>query len=169
MEDTYVRLVIYRLHPFRCSASSFNSHYLLLFLKSSRSCVVLPTPFTSVICPSMASWRRQFLLRMTDPIGFSTKDIICVLFSPIRSRTCSLVTFSHHFIFSILLQHHISKLSRYFRSIFLVSRSLSHIKQCSKHLTNFFLSSLFSLLVNSDKLLKLIPHDAGMTSIPYSG
>ena len=38
--------------------SSASSQYLLLFLKSSRSCVLLlPTTFTSNICPSMASWR----------------------------------------------------------------------------------------------------------------
>ena len=51
---------------FRSSASSFSSQYLLLFLKSSRSCVLLflPISFTSVICPSMASSRRQFLLRI---------------------------------------------------------------------------------------------------------
>ena len=36
---------------FLSSASYFSSQYLLLFLKSSRSCVLLlPTPFTSVIC-----------------------------------------------------------------------------------------------------------------------
>ena len=65
MEDTYVRLLNCRLHLFRSSASSFSSQYLLLFLKSSKSCVILlPTPFNSIICPSMASWRRQFLLRI---------------------------------------------------------------------------------------------------------
>ena len=36
-----------------------------------------------------------------------------VLFSPLCSRTSSLVTFSDHFIFSILVQHHISKLFKY--------------------------------------------------------
>ena len=41
------------------SSSIFSFQYLLLFLKSSRSCShLLPTPFTSVICPSMASWRK---------------------------------------------------------------------------------------------------------------
>ena len=62
----YVRLINCRFHLFRFSASSFSSQCLLLFLKSSRSCVLLllPTHFTSVICPPMASWRRQFLLRI---------------------------------------------------------------------------------------------------------
>ena len=60
MEDTYVQLINCRLHLFRSSASSFSSQYLLLVLKSSRSCVLLlPTHFTSVICPSMASSRRR--------------------------------------------------------------------------------------------------------------
>ena len=61
----YVRLINCRFLLFRSSASSFSSQYLLLFLKSSGSCVpLLPTPFTSIICPSMASRRRQFLLRI---------------------------------------------------------------------------------------------------------
>ena len=87
-------------HLFRPSASSFNSHYLLLFLKSSRSCVLLfPTPFTSIICLSMASWRRQFLVRIWPiHLAFLCRILFrSVLFSPIRSRTCSLVTFSDHF------------------------------------------------------------------------
>ena len=42
-------------HLFRSSASWFNYQYLLLFLKSSRSCILLlPSPCTSVICPSIA-------------------------------------------------------------------------------------------------------------------
>ena len=105
MEDTYV------LHLFRSTASSFSSQYLLPFLKSSRSCVLLvPTPFTSVICPSTASRRRQFLLRIW-PIKLTfLRGMLfrSVLFYPIRSRTCSLVTFSDHFIFSILLEHQYS-------------------------------------------------------------
>ena len=51
--------------------------YLLLFLKSSRSCVILlPIPFNLVICSSMSLRRRQYLLRMriTNPIGFYTQE-----------------------------------------------------------------------------------------------
>ena len=102
----------------RSSASSFSSQYLFLFLRSSRSCVLLlPTPFTPVICPSMASWRRQFLLRIwTIQLAFLRRILfISVLLFPI----CSLVTSSGHFIFSIPLQHHISELSKYFRTNFL--------------------------------------------------
>ena len=47
--------------------SSFSSQYLPLLLKSSRSCVLfLPTPFTSVICPSMTSWKWQILVFEKD-------------------------------------------------------------------------------------------------------
>ena len=109
-EDTYVWLINCRLHLFRSSASSFSSQYLLLFLKSSRSCVcILPPLFISIICPSMASWTGQFLLRIwPNQLAFQCKILFrSDVFSPIRSRTCSLVTFSDHFIFSILLQHHI--------------------------------------------------------------
>ena len=93
MEDTNVRLINCRLHLFRSSAYSFSSQNLLLFLKSSRSCVLLlPTPFISFICPSMASWRRQFLLRIR-PIKLSFLRRILfrsALFSPIRSGNCSI-------------------------------------------------------------------------------
>jgi hypothetical protein len=54
MEDTYVRLI-------NCRFYLPPSQYLLLFLKSSSSSIVLlPTPFTSVICPSMASKGGNF-------------------------------------------------------------------------------------------------------------
>ena len=155
MEDTYFRLVHCRLHLFRSSASSFSSQYLLLFLKPSRSCVVLlPTPFTSVIFPSMPSWRRQFLLRIWAIQFTFLRRILfrSVLFSPIRSRTGSLVTFSDHFIFSVFLQNYLSKPSKYFRSNFL-SVQISELYKAmlqKQHLTNFFLSSMFSLLDKSD-------------------
>ena len=95
----YVRLINYRFHLVcRSSASSFSSQYLLLFLKSSRSCVLLfPIHFANVICPS---WRRQFLLRIW-PIKLAFLHNIIfrsALYSPICSGTCSLVTFSTHFI-----------------------------------------------------------------------
>jgi hypothetical protein len=118
----YVRLINCRFHLFRSSAFFFSSQYLLLFLKSCRSCVLLiPTPFISVICPSIVSWRRQFLLKIWPiQLAFLRRILFrSVFFYPKRSRTCSLVTFSDHFIFFILLQHHISKLFKYFRSNFL--------------------------------------------------
>ena len=122
MEDTYVWLIKCRFHLFRSSASSFSSQYLLLFPNSSRNWVLLiPIHFTSVICPSLASWRRQFLLRIWRIQLTFLRSILfkSVPFSSTYSTFCSLVTFSGHFIFSILLQHHISKLSEYFSFNFL--------------------------------------------------
>ena len=117
----YVWLMNCRFHLSRSSASSFSSDYLLLFHKSLRSCVLVATPFISVICPALASWGRQFLLWIWSiQFGFLRRILFRnVLFSPISSRTCSFVTFFDHFIFSILLQQHISKLSKYFHSKFL--------------------------------------------------
>ena len=74
IEDTYARLINCRLHLFRSSASSFSSQYLLLFLKSSRTCVLLlPTPFyfrhlsfNGIMKEAISSQNT------TDPIGFST-------------------------------------------------------------------------------------------------
>ena len=53
-----------RFHIFRCSASSFSFQYLLLKSYTSSILLLLPIPFTSVIYPSIASWKRQFLLRI---------------------------------------------------------------------------------------------------------
>ena len=91
-------------------ASSFNSHYFLLFLKSSRSCVLLPTPFTSVICSWKSSWRMQYfhriwLTRHTFLLWISFRS---ALFSPIRSRNAWFVTFSHYFTFSIPICKNVS-------------------------------------------------------------
>ena len=104
-----VQLINCRLHLFRTSASFFSSKYLL-FLKSSRSCVLLlPTPFTFVICLPIASRRTQFLLRKW-PIQLGFLSRILYRRFPLLSyslRTCSLVTFSEHFTFPVLLQHRI--------------------------------------------------------------
>jgi hypothetical protein len=116
MEDTYVRLINCSFHIFRSSASSFSSQYILLFLKSWRCCVLFPpTYFTSVICPSMASRRRQFLFRIWPiQLVFLWRILFrSVIFSPISSRTYSLDNFSDNFIFSILHKHLISKLCKY--------------------------------------------------------
>ena len=98
----YVRLINCRLHLFRSSASSFSSQYLL-FLKPSRSCVLLlPTPFTSVICPSMASWRRQFLLRIWPiQLAFLRRILFrSILFSPMVKNL-----FISYFLWPFYLLH----------------------------------------------------------------
>ena len=63
-----------------------SSQYLLCFFKSSSS-VLLPTPFTSVICPLAASWKRQYLLRIWPiQLAFLLRILlISVLLSPICS------------------------------------------------------------------------------------
>ena len=113
-------------HINRSPASHYRSPYLLLFLKSWRSFIRLfHTHFTSVISPSVASGRRQFILRIC-----LAKDIVYKrLFSTISSRISSLVVFSDHFIFSILLQQHILNLPKYL----IATRSVSYTVQCSKY------------------------------------
>ena len=118
----YVHVINCRFHLFQSSASIFSSEYLLLYLKSSSAILLFSTPFIYIICPSMASWRRQFLLRIW-PI-FCMQDIRSALFFPICLRTSLLVTFSDHFIFSILFQYHILKLSKYLPSNFLDRKSV---------------------------------------------
>ena len=125
--------------------SSYFSQIIIIFF-------FLPLSLLS----SIASWRRQFILRIW-PIQLAFPGRILfrsVLFSPIglRSRTCSLLSYSDHFIFHILLQHYISKLSKYFRSNFLSIQFSEPHKAIllTKHLTTFFLSSMFSFLVKSD-------------------
>ena len=121
--DFFLRVTNCQFHLSLSSVSSINSKYLLLFLKSSMSCVlILPTPFKSVISPSIASWRRQFLLRICPTQLALLLRILfrSLLNSSAHTRTSSsLVIFSDHFNFSFLLHHHILKLSKYFRSNFL--------------------------------------------------
>ena len=70
--------------------------------------------FNGIATKAINSWNIINQLTFTVIMLFRS-----VLFSPIRSITSSLVTFSNHFIFSILLQNHIWKLSKYLLSNFL--------------------------------------------------
>ena len=91
------------IHLFRSSSSSFSSQDLLLFLKSSESCaLLLTTPFTSVIWPSIASWRRQFLLGIwTIQLVFLRMVLfISVLFSPILTLFINILM---SYIFSCII------------------------------------------------------------------
>ena len=111
------------LHIVRSRASSFKWEYPLLSLRSSNSFLhLLPClPLTSIppcIFPSVTRCRRQFLRKMW-PIQLAFRlRISCRIFlcSLTLSNTSSFLTWSVQLIFSILLQHHISKLSRCFRS-----------------------------------------------------
>ena len=111
------------LHTVRSRASSFNSHYPLLSLRSSSNFLrLLPRlPVTSIcpfIFPSITCFIRQFLRKMW-PIQLAFRFLISsriFLCSLTLSNTSSFLTRSAQLIFSILLQHHISKLSRCFWS-----------------------------------------------------
>ena len=111
------------LHIVRSRASSFKWEYPLLSLRSSSSFLrllpcLLATSISPFIFPSITCFRRQFLHKMW-PIQLAFLFLIsCRIFlcSLTLSNTSSFLTWSVQLIFSILLQHHISKLSRYFWS-----------------------------------------------------
>ena len=110
-------------HIVRSRASSFKWDYPLLSLRSSNSFLrLLPClPVTSIppcTFPSVTRCRRQFRRKMW-PIQFAFRlRISCRIFlcSLTLSNTPSFLTRSVQLIFSILLQHHISKLSSCFWS-----------------------------------------------------
>ena len=110
------------LHIVRSRASSFkwvSSPFLKVIQyfptsSSSYSCHFYPR----FIFPSITCLRRQFLLKMW-PIKLAFRLLIsCRIFlcSLILSNTSSFLTRSVQLIFSTILQHHISKLSRCFWS-----------------------------------------------------
>jgi len=111
------------LHIVRSRASSFKWEYPLLSLRSSNSFLhLLPClPVTSIppcVFPSITHCRRQFLCKIW-PIQFAfCLHISCRIFlcSLTLSNTPSFLTWSVQLIFSILLQHHVSKPSRCFWS-----------------------------------------------------
>jgi len=111
------------LHIVRSRASSFKWEYPLLSLRSSNSFLrLLPclrvTSIHLCIFPSITRCRRQFLRKMW-PIRFPFRLCIsCRIFlcSLTLSSTSPFLTWSVQLIFFILLQHHISKLSRCFWS-----------------------------------------------------
>jgi hypothetical protein len=111
------------LHIVRSRDSSFRCEYNLLSLSSSSSSLhLLPrisvTSILPYIFPSITCRRRQFVRKMW-PIQFAFRLLIsCWIFlcSLTLSNTSPFLTWLVQLIFSILLQHHISKLSRCFWS-----------------------------------------------------
>ena len=110
------------LHIVRSRTSSFKWQYPLLSLRSSSSFLrLLPRlPVTSIlpfIFPSITRCRRQFLRKYDQSLAFrlliSCRIFLCSL---TLSNNSSFLTWSVQLIFPILLQHHISKLSRCFWS-----------------------------------------------------
>ena len=111
------------LHIVWSRASSFKWEYPHLSLRSSSSFLrllpYLPVPsIPPFIFPSITCCRRQFLHKIW-PIQFAFSLLIsCRIFlcSLTLSNTSLFLTRSVQLIFSILLQYHISKLSRCFWS-----------------------------------------------------
>jgi len=105
------------LHIVRSRASSFKWEYPLLSLRSSCSFLrLLATSISPFTFPSITCFRRQFLRKMW-PIQLAFRLLIsCRIFlcSLTLSNTYSFLTWSVQMIFSILLQHHISKLPKLF-------------------------------------------------------
>ena len=144
------------LHIVRSRASSFKCEFPLLSLRSSSSFLrFLPRrPVTSIppfIFPSITRCRRQFLRKMW-PIQLAFRLLIsCRIFlcSLTRSNTSSFLTWSVQLIFSILLQHHISKLSRCFWSTARSVRVSAPYKAMLQmlHYTSFVLNFKSNVLV----------------------
>ena len=110
------------LHTVQSRASSFKWEYTLLSLRSSSSFLrLLPRlPLTSIppsIFPSITCCRRQFLRKMW-PIQLAFRLLISrrIFLCSLTPSNTSFLTWSVQMIFSILLQHHISKLSGCFWS-----------------------------------------------------
>ena len=140
------------LHIVRSRASSFKWEYPLLSLRTSVASYVFFHVFLSLlspfsIFPSITRCRRQFL-RKIWPIQLAFRFLIsCRIFlcSLILSNTSSFLTWSVQLIFSILLQHHISKLSRFFSDLLPEASNFQHhIKLCSKWSILLVSSSIIS-------------------------
>jgi hypothetical protein len=142
------------LHIVRSRASSFKREYPLLSLRESSSFFrLLPhLPVTSIlpfIFPSITRCRRQFLRKMW-PIQLAFRlRIPCRIFlcSLTLSNTSSFLTWLVQLIFSILLQHHVSKLCRCFWSTALINYRFN---SCS----NIF-GSLYCAMANHSYTAKL--------------
>ena len=80
--------------------------------------------------------------------------IYSFLYVPVCPTTCSLVSFSARCIFSILLQHHISKLSKYFRSSFLSVQMLQTLFPMRKQSTYFYFKRTKSIKTQSVYITK---------------
>jgi hypothetical protein len=108
----------------------------------------------------MSSWGRQIPLRIWPiQLVFLHRILFRRVFSCVHSRSFSLVTFYDHLIFSILLQHHIPNLSKYFCSNFLNVQVCEAYKAMLQtwHITNFLLSSMFSdkFLLNASLAMQI--------------
>ena len=109
---------------YRCSRSLLQDNCFLLYCKDHTVpplLILLPYRENKFSLLSVKSMKEAILSQnMTNPLAFIRRILFrSILFSPICSRICSLVTFSDNLIFSIFLQHYISKLVKYLRFNFL--------------------------------------------------
>ena len=112
-----------RRHTVLSSARSFNLQYPLLYLTSSCSCLrlLLRLPVTSIlpsIYPSITCLAKQFQLQMWPIQSVFLLSIVHKVFLSLWNlhNNSPSITRSFQLIYSILLQHHISKHSRCFWS-----------------------------------------------------
>jgi len=144
------------VHTVRSRTSSFKWEYPLLSLMSSSSFLRLfpRLPVTWIppfIFHSITSYRRHFLRKMW-PIHLAIRLLIsCRIFlcSLTLSNTSSFLTRSVQLIFSIFLQHHISKLSRCFWSTARSVQASAPYKAMlqMQHFTSFFLNFKSNVIV----------------------
>jgi len=139
-----------------------------LVVSSSRtysSCLYLlhRLPLTSIIpytFPSITCFRRQFLHKMWPPLLpfllFIVYRIFLSFLTLCNTRTSSILTQSVQLILSIFLEHHTSKLSRYFCYTFRSLEVLAPNKAMLKlqPFTNLFLNFKSNLLAKSLYLFK---------------
>ena len=133
------------LHIVRSRASSFKWAYPLLSLRSSSSFLrLLATSISPFIFRLITCFRRQFLRKMW-PIQLAFRFLIsCRIFlcSLTLSNTSSFLTWLVQLIFSILLQHHISKLYRYFWS---AARSIQ-VSALSRYISSNLIPASMNIL-----------------------
>ena len=117
------------------------------FLRSSNSCLHLAhLPITSIFpCtfPLMACCRKQFLHDMRPIQLVFLLFIVCRIFLSVLTvcNTSSFLTLSVQPILSVLLQHHISKLSVYFWSTF-HNDQFQHLTQLCTQFSTLLVSCL---------------------------
>ena len=108
-----------------------SSYFLEVIQYLPTSSSLLPVTYISPIFPTIMCFRRQFLRKML-PIQLGFLLFIVCRISPSSLTLCntsSFLTLSVQLIFSILLQHHISKLFQVFLIYFAKCPGFSNI-QC---------------------------------------
>lgn len=139
-------------------SSSSNTYNILYPLKYNFMCSYfqLPLQFSSSIYGSVTKVINPVSLNKC-PVNLFRLPIIVLhkfLLSTITSRIRSLLTFSSHFIFNILLYHHLKNAFVFVYKLLLFSSFPIFTPQCSKHnYRNSFL--IYNLVFNYNKFFCL--------------